>query len=104
MSDKIKYYLEILLDDGKFKSDKFLPFIEELETVTDNEYMLVRSSTGEVKAQRIIKYYKQDATPNPNQAGAKDRWLRLNDMRLFEIITAGANQFWAEVTAPKITE
>ena len=103
MSDKIKYYLEILLDDGKFKSDKFLPFLQELETATNNEFMLVRSSTGEVKAQRIRKFYKQNTTPDPNQAGTDDRWLRLNDMRLFEIITAGGNQFWAEVTAPKIT-
>ena len=103
MSDKIKYYLEILLDDGKFKSDKFLPFLEELETVTDNEYMLVRSSTGEVKAQRIRKFYKQNTTPDPNQAGEDDRWLRPVDMKLFDIIADGGNQYWIEITSPKIT-
>ena len=48
------------------------------------------------------KYY-QDTTPDPNQASEGDVWMRPSDMRLFEIITAGANQFWAEVTSPKIT-
>ena len=48
------------------------------------------------------KYY-QDTTPDPNQASEGDVWMRPLDMRLFEIITAGANQFWAEVTSPKIT-
>ena len=42
MSDKIKYYLEVLLDAGKFKSDKFLPFLQELQGTTGVANVLVR--------------------------------------------------------------
>lgn len=45
--------------------------------------------------------YKQDETPDPTEAGEKDMWFRPVDMKIFEIVTAGGVQYWAETTSPK---
>ena len=59
------------------------------------------AETGAIEF-RVLKY-KQDNTPDPNEADINAMWLRLIDMRLFDIVVVGDNQFWVELTSPKIT-
>ncbi len=105
MAHGIKYYLEILLDQGKFKSDKFLPFLQDLQNTSGVPDVLVRDPvTGEVKKQpaALFKYY-QDATPDPDGANIKDIWFRPSDMKLFEVVEESENNYWAEISSPKIS-
>ncbi len=67
---------------------------ESSDVLADNENW--------IRSGGLYKYY-QDATPDPDEANIKDVWLRPLDMKLFEVVEQSGNNYWAEISSPKIS-
>ncbi len=59
-----------------------------------------------VETESAPRFYRQNDTPDPGQAGLEDKWLKLINIKLYKIVLADddTTKFWVEVTSPKIED
>jgi hypothetical protein len=122
MDSKVKYYLETLHEDGKYKSDKFLPYLHELTTVSGELYILVRDpSTGEIKQQHVnelsLKFFTSQGQwvqysnynpgdyvlyPSTDDPTVDSMWIFTGSEQYFSEYSPDTDtSYWIEFKAPK---